>query len=87
MLKHMEMATDQEKVTHALPYEFLLTKVFEHFIVPLRGPKKGTKKDMFDDKTLNECDCVSRPPGTRSKTMVTNLLEELATANDEKEKM
>lgn len=53
MLKHMEMATDPEKSTHALLYGFLLTRVFEHFIVPIRGPKKGTKKDMFDDETLN----------------------------------
>lgn len=61
--------------------------MLEHFELLLRGPKKGTEKDMFDEETLKECKYFARPPGTTNKSMVTNLLEELATANEENEKM
>lgn len=63
-----------------------MTRVFEHFKVPLRGPKMGSKKNMFDKETLKECDCVARPPGTQRKSMVTNLLEELVVANEKRRK-
>lgn len=87
MLKHITRVVDQERGTHVLPYGFLFTRVFEHFKVPLRSPEKGTKKDLFDEETLKECDCVSRPLGTKIKSMVTNLLEELVATNEEKEKL
>lgn len=77
MIKHVARSVDKEKYTPTLPSRFLLTRVFEHFEVPLRGPKKGAKKYMFDEETLKECDFVARPPATKSKSMVTNLLEEL----------
>lgn len=87
IIKHMAMAVDQEKGIHALPYEFLLTRVCGHFKVPLRGPKNGTKKDMFDEETLKKFDCIARSSGTKSKGMVTNLLEELNSTTEEKETM
>lgn len=87
MIKHMTRAVDQEKWTHVLPYSFLLTRVFENFWVSLRTHKKWTNKDMFDEDTLNEYDYVARLTSTRSKSMVTNLLEELVAANDENKKM
>lgn len=40
MLKHVERKADQEKGTHALPFGFLLTRVFDQLGSPLRGPKK-----------------------------------------------
>lgn len=57
------------------------------FKVPPRGPKKGTKKDIFDEETIKKCECVARPPGTKSKSMVINLLEVLIIANEDSEKM
>lgn len=69
----MGRAVDKKKGHHALPYGSLLTRVFKNFGVPLRGPKKGTKKDMFYEETLKDYDCVARPLGTKSKSMVTNL--------------
>lgn len=69
-----------------MPYEFLLTRVFQHFKVPLRGPKKGTKKDFFDEGALKDCDCIDLG-GTKRKRMVTNLLEELVATNEEKDKL
>lgn len=87
MIKHVARASDHEKYTPALPYRFLLTGIFEHFEVPLRSPKKGTKKYTFAEETLKECDCVARRSGTKSKIMVTNLLEELTAANEEKKEM
>lgn len=59
MNKHIARATDQEKGMHALPYGFLLTRVFENFGVSLRGHNKGTNKDIFYEETLKECDCIS----------------------------
>lgn len=46
-----------------------------------------TKKNFFEVETLKECDFIVRLPRTKRKSMVTNLSQELATANDEKEKM
>lgn len=54
--------------------------------MPLRGSNKGTKNDMFDEKTLRECD-IARLSGTKSKIMVTNLLKKLVVANEEKKNM
>lgn len=42
---------------------------------------------MFYEETLKKYDYVTRPLGTKSKSMVTNLLEELTAASEEKEKM
>lgn len=36
---------------------------------------------------MKKYDYVTRPLGTKSKSMVTNLLEELTAASEEKEKM
>ncbi|XP_070017526.1 anaphase-promoting complex subunit 11 [Nicotiana sylvestris] len=36
---------------------------------------------------MKECDCIARPSRTKSKIMVTNVLEELATVNEEKTKL
>lgn len=60
MLKHMAKPPNQEKEMHVLPYGFLLTRVFEYFRVPFRGPKKETKKDMFDEEPLKEYGYVAR---------------------------
>lgn len=86
MLNYMARVSDQEQGTHALLYGFLLTRVFEHFKVPLRGPKTGKKKDFLDEETLKERDCIARPLGTKSKSMITNLLEELVVVIKEKAK-
>lgn len=42
---------------------------------------------MFDKETLREYDCIKRKSGTKSKSMVANLLKELTSANEEKEKL
>lgn len=47
----------------------------------------GTKKDIFDEQTLRKFYCVLRLPGTKSKSMITNALEVLVAANEEKETM
>lgn len=77
IIKRMTRAADQERGTYTLSYGFLLTRVFAHFKIPLKRPKKGTKKYIFDEKTLRECDCIGWAPGIKSKNMAKNLLEEL----------
>lgn len=47
MNKHMARATNQEKGYSCSAILFFFTRIFEHFKVPLRAPKKGTKKDML----------------------------------------
>lgn len=42
---------------------------------------------MLDEETLKECNCVAQQPCTKSKCVVINLLEELAVANEENEKI
>lgn len=44
------------------------------------------KKDVFDEVTFKECDCIARPPGKKRKSTVTNLLEELGIANNKKKR-
>ncbi|XP_009769561.1 pentatricopeptide repeat-containing protein At3g22670, mitochondrial-like [Nicotiana sylvestris] len=56
MIEHMNKVADFKDGDHGLTYGFLLTKVFEHFKVPLGPAKVGTKKQTFSKATLEECE-------------------------------
>uniref|UniRef100_A0A1U7Y8E3 Uncharacterized protein LOC104246299 n=1 Tax=Nicotiana sylvestris TaxID=4096 RepID=A0A1U7Y8E3_NICSY len=48
-----------------------LSLVFEHCHVPLGTRKKRNRKDMFDKKTLQECDCLPMKLGSTSNSFIT----------------
>lgn len=58
MIEHMMKVEIFKDWKHGPPYGFLLTKVSEHFDVPLRKVIMGTRKKMFTMSTLEECECV-----------------------------
>ncbi|XP_059302244.1 uncharacterized protein LOC132054216 [Lycium ferocissimum] len=75
MLQHMIKVVDVKDGKHGLPYGFLLTKVFEHFKVPLGKASKGTKKQMFSMSTLEECECVIKKGGAGTTSTISGLIE------------
>lgn len=87
MIKHMAKAVNPYKGTHALPYGFLLSLVFAHYKFYLEEGKKRTRKDMFGRKILEECDCLPKNLGSKSNSLITQLINELEATNEEKEKL
>lgn len=71
MIKHMTRVITPKKDVHGLAYVFFLTKVFEAKGVPLGEGKKRSRKEMFDRKTPQECDCVQAGPGLKGMSLVT----------------
>ncbi|XP_019226717.1 PREDICTED: uncharacterized protein LOC109208132 [Nicotiana attenuata] len=65
MIEHMNKVAGFKDGNHGLPYGFLLTKVFEHFKVPLGPVKVGAKKQTFSKVTLEECECIEKFGGTQ----------------------
>ncbi|KAK6783974.1 hypothetical protein RDI58_017428 [Solanum bulbocastanum] len=84
MMKHMTRAAEGSL---ALPYGFWLTRVFIHFKVPLNVGKMGGKKDMISRSTLVECDLVPKALGSKSNSLITQLINELEEAKAEKAKV
>ncbi|XP_055822533.1 uncharacterized protein LOC129891260 [Solanum dulcamara] len=84
MVKHMTRAAEG---SHALPYGFWLTRVFTHFEVPLNVGKRGGKKDMISRSTLAECDLLPKALGSKSNSLITQLINDLEEAKREKAKV
>uniref|UniRef100_A0A0V0HB83 Putative ovule protein n=1 Tax=Solanum chacoense TaxID=4108 RepID=A0A0V0HB83_SOLCH len=84
MVKHMTKAAEG---SHVLPYRFWLTRVFTHFKVPLNVGKMGGNKDMISRSTLAECDLLPKALGSKSNSLITQLINELEEAKAEKAKV
>ncbi|XP_019224300.1 PREDICTED: uncharacterized protein LOC109205987, partial [Nicotiana attenuata] len=74
IIEHMNKVADFKDGNHGLPYGFLLTKVFEHFKVPLGPVKVGTKKETFSKGTLEECECIAKFGGVASTSTISQLI-------------
>lgn len=75
MIEYMTKVANIKDGKHGLLYWFLLTKVFEHFDVPLEKAIMVTRKEMFTLSTLEECECVLKKGGVGSNSTISNLIE------------
>lgn len=82
MIEHMMKVANFEDGNHDLLYGFLLTKVFEHFDVPLGKATMEITKQMFTMRTLEECECLLKKGGVGNNSTISQLIEaqESATA-------
>lgn len=87
MIKHMARIANLSKRNHALPYRFFITQVFAHFKVPLGEGKKGIKKKIFDRATLQVCVLMENKLGSKSNTLITQLINKLEAAMKENKRL
>ncbi|XP_019230857.1 PREDICTED: uncharacterized protein LOC109211739 [Nicotiana attenuata] len=83
MMDHMNKVAGFKDGDHGMPYGFLLTKVFEHFTVPLGPVKMGAKKQTFSKSTLEECKCIEKFGGVVSTSTISQLINSQNNATTE----
>lgn len=76
MIEHMLKVASFKDRKYDFPYGFLLTKVFEHFEVPLGKAFVGTRKQLFIMSTLDECECVVKKGGVSSNSTISHLIDD-----------
>lgn len=55
IIQHMARAVDTSKPKHAMPYGFMLTKLFDKLNIALPELKFGNNNDVLDVVTLKQC--------------------------------
>lgn len=60
---------------HGLAYGFWLTKIFSYFNMECGPGKVGSVKQMFNVTTLEDNKYIPKKRGTKSKLIVSDLIE------------
>lgn len=87
MIEHIYKVANLKDGNRGLPYDFLLTKVFEFFKVPPRHAKVGTKEQYFSKNALEECECIDKFGGLGTTSTISQLINAQNIATEEIQKL